>query len=631
MELFRGYVKTKNKACLQKFANGEKLLTLEQAKKLNEYAGIIANDVILVDIDDEKQSEILMDIVEDLQLNCRVYKTTRGKHFYFKNDGVRKCGTHLKLACGLEADIKLGNKNSYAILKYDNKERFIEWEEINNTLDPLPKFLLPVKTEIDFLNMERGDGRNQSLFNYILTLQKFNISKDEIKKTLKIINHYILKEPLAKSELETIMRDEAFLDVVKENFYGEKGKFRFDEFAKFLTEKHQIVKINGQLHIYQNGIYKVGYDEIQRVMIKHISDITERQRIEVLKYLNLLIDEDCNVSDAEFIAFKNGIYNIDTGDFMDFSPDIMITNKINFNYNPNAYSEIADKTLNKLACQNNQIRMLLDEVIGYCFYRRNELRKAFILTGDKHNGKSTYLDMITQLLGSENTVALDLKELGERFKTALLFGKLANIGDDIGDEFIGNPAIFKKVVSGDRINAEHKGMKPFDFAPYAKQLFSANTIPRIKDKSGAVLDRLIIVPFEAQFTRTDPDFDPYIKYKLRDESVMEYLIQIGLKGLRRVLDNQGFTISNKVVENLKEYAENNNPILLFFKEVDENEIMDKPTKYAYQRYSEFCLSNNFQQLSNIEFSRQIKKHLDCEIAVAFYNGKTSRIFKRKDI
>lgn len=631
MELFRGFVKTKNKKCTQKFANGEKLLTLEQAQKLDEYAGIIADHIILVDIDDEKQSDILMDIVEDLQLNCRVYKTTRGRHFYFKNDGVLKCGTGVKLACGLIADIKLGSKNSYAILKFDGEERFVEWEEENNTLDSLPKFLLPIKTDVDFLNMKNGDGRNQALFNYILTLQNHNIEKEEIKQTLKIINHYILREPLKESELETIMRDEAFSTGMSnsQRFYTKKGVFKFDEFAKFLVQEHRIIKINGQLHIYSDGIYKLGYQEIQAEMIEHISDLSKQKRSEVMAYLDLLIREDTKHSNAEFIAFKNGVFNIDTGDFIDFTPEIVITNKINYDYKPNAYSEIADKTLNKLACNNEQIRMLLEEVIGYTFYRRNELRKAFILTGDKHNGKSTYLDMITQLLGNENTVAMDLKDLGDRFKTAQLFGKLANVGDDIGDEFIANPAIFKKVVSGDRVNAERKGQDPFDFAPYAKQLFSANSIPRIKDKSGAVLDRLIIVPFDAKFTKNDPDYDPYIKYKLRDDEVMEYLIQIGLVGLRRVLDNQSFTMSKKVENNLIEYAENNNPILLFFKEIDESDILEKPTKYAYQRYCEFCLSNSFQQLSNIEFSKQVKKNYDCEIVVTSFNGKNARIFRKK--
>lgn len=629
MNLFRGYVRTKNKKCTQKFANGEKLLTLEQAREFDEYAGILGDHTILIDVDDLEQSEILMQIVEARQLNCRVYQTTRGRHFLFRNKGVVKCATGAKLACGLHADIKIGSKNSYSILKFKGEERFIEWDtEKPDEYDELPAWLLPVKTDADFLNMTEGDGRNQTLFNYIITLQKHRLQKEEIKDCLTIINDYVLKQKLKPSELKTIMRDEAFIPIEQDpsNFFNAKGSFLFDKFANFLVENHRIIKINKQLHIFEDGIYRLGYEEIQAEMIKHISNLNKQKRSEVMSYLDLLIRDNTTPSDASYIAFKNGVYNIDTGEFCDFTPDLIITNKINWNYNPAAYSEIADNTLNKLACHDRNIRALLEEVIGYTFYRRNELRKAFILTGDKHNGKSTYLDMIAQLLGGENTTALDLKELGDRFKTAELFGKLANIGDDIGDEFIANPAIFKKVVSGDRVNAERKGQDPFDFTCYAKQLFSANSIPRIKDKSGAVIDRLIIVPFDASFSKQNADYDPYIKYKLRDDVVMEYLINLGISGLKRILENQGFTQSVKVQENLKEYEENNNPILLFFQELQESDVVGSVTKHLYQKYAEFCISNSYQQLSNIEFSKQVKKFYDCEIKVTTVNGKTSRIF-----
>ena len=261
-------------------------------------------------------------------------------------------------------------------------------------------------------------------------------------------------------------------------------------------------------------------------------------------------------------------------------------------------------------------------------YRRNELRKAFILLGDKRNGKSTYLDMIEKLLGDENTSALDLNELGDRFKTAELFGKLANVGDDIGDDFIPNPTLFKKLTSGDRVNAERKGQDPFDFNNYAKMLFSANNIPRIKDKSGAVIDRLVIVPFNAIFSKDDPDFDPYIKYKLRKDDSMQYLIKLGIQGLLRVLHKNGFTICEKVQKELDEYEENNNPILLFFKE--DPKIENEPTNTVYRQYTEFCLANSFTPMSNIEFSKQVKKKYDLEIANRTIRGKKYRIFVRKE-
>ena len=420
--------------------------------------------------------------------------------------------------------------------------------------------------------------------------------------------------------MSTLSRD----DALKNPVFFNKGKFLFDKFAIFLKNNNHIVRINGQLHIYRDGIYVEGQPEIEAAMIEHIPNLNRSKRTEITSYLDILIRKNIKTDNANLIAFRNGVYDLETGELREFSPDIIITNKIDHDYNPEAYSELADKTLDKLACGDADVRALLEEAIGYCFYRRNELRKSFILTGDKKNGKSTYLAVLKELLGDVNTASLDLNELGDRFSSASLFGKLANIGDDIADDFISNPAIFKKIVSGDWIKGENKGQKEFFFKPYCKLLFSANNIPRIKDKSGAVLDRLVIVPFDAQFSKDDPDFDPYIKYKLIQEDSLQYLILLGIKGLKRVLDNREFTQSAKVQRSIDEYKETNNPILLFFKE--DVQIINEPTNEVYRKYTEFCLANSFTPMSNIEFSKQIKKHYGVEIKSKSINGKKYRIF-----
>lgn len=627
MELFKGYVETKDKKCIEKFKNRTDFKNYAQVERLPEFAGILADGVILIDVDDYDQSEKLMDIVEDLQLRCRVYATSRGKHFLFINRGVETCKTHTKLACGITADIKLGSRNSYSVLKYDGKEREIIYDIFDDEeYEELPKWLLPIKTNMDFLSMSAGDGRNQALFNYILTLQGEDFSVDEARETIRLINSYILNDPLDESEIETILRDDAFAKPV----FFKKGQFLFDKFATYLKNNNHIIKIDNQLHIYHDGIYIDGYGEIEAEMIAHIPNLNRQKRSEVMSYLDILVRKNTPMSDANYICFKNGVYDVVTDKLHPFSPDIVTTNKINYDYNPAAASEIVDRTLDKMACGDSSVRDLLEEVIGYCFYRRNELRKSFILIGDKANGKSTYLDMIKTLLGDENTCALDLKELGDRFRTAEMFGKLANIGDDIGDDFIPNPAVFKKLVSGDRVTAERKGQNPFAFNNYSKLLFSANNIPRIKDKSGAVISRLIIIPFDAQFSPDDPDYDPHIKYKLRQSENMEYLIQLGIRGLKRVLRNRRFTTSERVQKELKEYEENNNPILLFFKEYDEQAIVNNPTKDIYKKYTEFCVANSFQPMSNIEFSKQVKKHYGLEITNKTIRGKKYRIFIRKE-
>lgn len=634
IDLFKGYVPTKNKKCLVTFKNksASELQTYDQIKSLAEYAGIISDNVILIDVDDYEQSEILFQIIDDLQLRCRVYETTRGKHFLFKNttsDGLiiqKTCKIKTSLACGLKADIKVGCKNSYSILKYNGKEREILYDIFDDEeYEEVPKWLLPIKYSAEFITMESGDGRNQSLFNYILTLQSCDFSVEEARETIRIINKYILKDPLDDSEINTIIRDEAFSKPI---FFNKKGTFLFDRFATYIKNNSHVIKINGQLHIYKDGIYVNNPKAIKSEMIKQLPGLSKSRRDEAISYLDLLIEQDTEPSGAEYIAFKNGIYNIETDEFIGFSPDYVITNKINYDFVKDSYSKIVDNTLDKLSRGDESIRNLLEEAIGYTFYRRNELRKAFILIGDKANGKSTYLDMVKTLLGDINTSALDIAELDDRFKTAELFNKLANIGDDIGDDFIPNPAIFRKLVSGDRINAERKGQDPFDFNCFAKFLFSANSIPRIKDKSGAVQSRLIIIPFNATFSPDDPDFDPYIKYKLRSNEAMQYLIQLGLNGLKYVLKHQKFTVSSKVQKELEEYEEYNNPILLFFK--DDPNIENEPTNSVHQKYTEFCIANGFSPMSNIEFSKQVKKRLGMKIVDKTIKNKKYRIFVKEE-
>lgn len=624
-KLYKGFIETKGKQPLEKLKNRTKWKTYDEVKNLNGYGGVLADDTILIDIDDPDQSEMMMNIVEEYQLNCKVLCTSRGRHFLFKNTKVNRNRTHAALAVGLTADIKVGTRLSYEVIKIDGEERFCEWDvEPGEKYDELPKYFFPVKAVTDFVDMDAGDGRNQALFNYILTLQSNDFTVEETRECIRILNRFVLKEPLSDDELEVILRDEAFQKPVF--FMG--STFLFDKFAMYLKNAYHIGIINNQLHVFKEGVYVNGYREIEKAMIDLIPNLKDVQRKEVMKYL-MLICEELQPSDARYIAFNNGVFDVVEGELKPFSTEIVITNKIPWDYVPGAYDELADKTLTKLSCGDVAIRALLEECIGYCFYRRNELGKAFILTGDKSNGKSTFLDVLKHILGEGNISALDLKELGERFNVSMMFGKLANIGDDIGDDFLqgSQVSIFKKIVTGNRIKAERKGQDPFEFNPYIKLLFAANDIPRMKDKTGAVLRRLVIIPFNASFSVADPDYDVDIKYKLIEQGSIEYLIQLGLAGLKRVRMYQGFTKSTKTTQAIQEYEEENNPIVGFIRETGKDMIINQPTNEVYKRYQVFMAENGFAMpVSNIVFSKYINKALGTEVKQKKINGVKFNLF-----
>ena len=621
---FRGYILTNNKHPIQKFTDGAELLKYDEVKDAQEYAGVLAPDAVLVDIDDKEQANVLADIVEEMQFNCQMRETDRGIHFYFINGGVDKCYTGVYLACGIKADIKVGCKNSISVLKKNGKEREVVFDKDPKAeYDVIPKWLLPIDSKDRGLyHMKDGDGRDSTLYAYILTLVQHGFTKDECRETLTLINKHIFTDKLKDKDIERITREDAF----PADTFFEKGKFLHDKFGDYLISEHKIRRIDGVLCYYHNGEYVNATDMMDNLCLRHLRSLPAKSRTEVAKYIGGILAESVPSADPRFITFNNGVLDIETMQLSEPTSDVITRNIIRHDYKADAYCSLTDRTLDKISCYDPQVRAIIEECIGYGMYRRNELSKAFIFTGEKANGKSTLMDVLQYLYGDGNCSNLDIGELDERFSTAELAGKLVNIGDDISDEFLSGRSIsmFKKIVSGNPLKGEYKGENIFFFKPYVKLFFSANEIPRMKDKTGAVLRRMVIIPFNARFTPDDPDYDPYIVTKLKSEESVQYLIRLGIAGLKRVLVNKDFTHATVVAKALAAYELENNPILSFINDVTVEGIVERPTDDVYKQYCVYCYENGFKALSKNPFSKELMRNAGVNTKVVKVAGKCIR-------
>lgn len=620
MDLFKGYIPTggkDGKRPTEDYKNRITFYTLEEVKPLKSYGGVLKDDIIQIDIDDFEQSEIVFKIIEDLNINCHVLKTTRGKHFYFKNTDVDKRKQGWSTPIGVKIDVGLGNQNAVIPLKINDEMR--EWLLTDDEIDPLPSFLYPVSrtSHVDFSKLEEGDGRNSILFPYILVLQQAGLTKEEIRESIHILNKYIIKEPVTDSELDTILRDEAFK---KECFYI-KNKLQYEKLARYLISDEYVIKINNSLHIYADGVYNNDLRSIEKTLLRYINNSKSAERTEVIKYLDILAENKFQTT-PKTIAVANGLLDIESKHLTVFDPKIIIKNKIAVNYNPSSYNEDMDKTLNKICCNDKQLRLLIEEMIGYCLFRRNELGKCFILTGHGSNGKSTLLDVIKRLLGEDNISSVSLEDLNDRFKTFQLEGKLANIGDDISNKYIDNNSTFKKLVTGETVNVERKGKDPFDFNNYSKLIFSCNDMPRINDLSDGLKRRIILIPFNARFSKSDANFDPFIIDKLMKPEALEYLLNLALAGLERILYNRAFTIPESVSNAWTEYEKTNNPVLGF---VEDAKIENELTSDVYLQYQTYCADSGLKHLSKAVFTRELSK-LGYKTKQIRINGKRPYIF-----
>lgn len=618
--IFRTYVKGdssgdgKAPAKGTKLKGKKKILSFEEASKNVSFGGLLQEDVIDISFDTEELSDQFWNMAERNRWNCLILENTSNGHihsFWKKpSDWSFRDGKDKKTAVGLIADIHSGD--TYIPLRVKGEDRFPPSFE-PMVIDEVPEELFPVNTQIDLLNLAEGDGRNDSLFRYILVLQGVGMDQETIIRVLNNVNDFILSDPLSQDELNTITRDDAFEKPV---FYQGKT-FLHDKFGDFLQREFNIIRFNRQLHCYRDGIYISGHKYIENLMLQVIPSIKANQRTEVLKYLEVKIPDDEEVLMQEkMIAFRNGVLDLMTGELLPFSPEYVVTNRIPWDYNPSAYDELMDSTLNKISCNDPDIRSLLEECAGYCLYRKNDLETSFILTGEGANGKSTFLESLECMLGQNNVSNLDIAELDDRFSTVMLAGKLANIGDDISNEFLQGKtlAVFKKIVSANSIKAENKGQDVFFFKPYTKLLFSANTIPRMQSKGfSAIKRRIAIIPFNAHFTKNDPDYDPAIKWKLKSQSAMEYMIHISLEGLKRALSD-GFTESKKVQEEVDQFEKDNNPVLGWMENLGEETeddlqkyVVRTPVNELYVSYDAYCYQNGFKSTSNAEFSKQLQK------------------------
>lgn len=583
-----------------KEVNEESAQSYSDISKLDDYGATLNPQTIMVDIDDMVQAKRVQKILEKLNVNCIIIQTSNGMHFHFLNTNIKSNKQHYYTALGIKTETKYPHPNVVTPIKLNGVERKI----VRNTdkLDKLPIWLYPLskKFSMDFSKLQEGDGRNDTLFSYILTLQQQAMTKDEIREVIRVINQFILKEPVSDKELDVILRDKAFL---KESFYL-KSKLQYEKLAIYLIREHHVVKMNDTLHVYKEGYYTSDSDEIERNMLQYIINSTRSPRSEVLRYLELR-SQEVEMESPKLIALKNGILDIENKTLGDFNPEFKIKNKIPVNYNLAAYSEIMDKTLNKICCNDKQLRLLIEEMIGYILFRRNELGKCFILTGHGANGKSTLLDVIKRLIGKENLSSVALNELNDRFRTFQLEGKLANIGDDISNGYIDDNSTFKKLVTGETVNVERKGKDPFDFNNYSKLIFSCNEIPRINDLSDGLKRRIIFIPFNAKFSKKDSDYDPFIIDKLMSNESLEYLLKLALEGLERILYNRAFTTPKSVEDTWDDYEKRNNPIIGF---LEEGKIENELTKDVYLQYQTYCSENGLKHLSKVSFTREICKH-----------------------
>lgn len=431
-------------------------------------------------------------------------------------------------------------------------------------------------------------------------------------------------------------------------FKAERGGFLHEACGKAIAEEFSCVKNkdNGQLFMFINGSYTCDPDEIDAAVSKHVvRDATKAQRQEALTDVkNLFAKEVEREADPRYIVFKNGVLDIKTGILTPPDPDIFVQNIIPHDYDPNApVDPLVNKVLEQWCCGDHHLMQTLLEAAGCCLYR-GKIKRVFFLTGDGNNGKSIYLEMLKVMLGVQNVSTVPAEKLSERFMAAQMFGKLANLAAENKPDYISNTEVLKQMGGNDLMFSEHKFGQPFKFSCYATGIFSYNELPRFRDPTGAVMNRILPIPFQAAFVFDPAEVDEAnhvypaefgIEAKLTTPSAIAYFLRLAVEGLKAVVARGAdFEISDKGKQDLEEIDRENNHHKAFIEDMRERENdpaypIGRNSEDVQHHYEAWCYRNGLTEWKYQTLSKRIQREFKLKTQPRKIEDKTIRFFIAK--
>ncbi|WP_033827190.1 phage/plasmid primase, P4 family [Bacillus andreraoultii] len=375
------------------------------------------------------------------------------------------------------------------------------------------------------------------------------------------------------------------------------------------------------------GIFqKMDIGKVEREILDYLSPkfLTNKDIEETKRLLLKRIPKDDGLTDPERmkgkINFKNGVYDIATNTFGPYTQNYKTAFQLNVDYNIDAqcprFLEYIKTTL------TNEDAKTVQETMGYLITTEMKAQKAFILYGPGNTGKSVLIDLIEKIIGYDYVSNIPFQDLGSKFSTVRLVGKLLNSYSDLPQGAVKDTGVFKALVTGDRIHAEDKFEKGFDFKNAARFLFATNKLPsNFVDPTSGFYRRLVLIPF--QNVVSQKDIDRNLNNVLFQER--KGIVQWALIGLKRLIDNNYvFTESDEAKNLMLDYMRQNNNVLWFAEEYCQFKSTSSVSgKTLYTAYKKACLDAKLNAVSQREFYEQLTSQFSSE-GVAKHLGSQSR-------
>lgn len=428
-----------------------------------------------------------------------------------------------------------------------------------------------------------------------------------------------------------VSKNELEIEQIEYQEIKESDKPSHDIIARRLLQENEIRVFEDTLYIYENGVYRRNEKSINRKIIEIYPKATTRMQKEVKSYL-LTMAPEVQLKYENLINCKNGLYDLNNNALMPHSPYYFTINQINANINwdPVRIGAV-DRFLDKISCGNIGRKKAILQMIGYSMTSSVEMQKAFVLYGKTAgNGKSTLLEIIERLIGSENVSHVTLQDfVSNRFSVSEIKGKLVNMVSEMTKEFLKDSSVFKQIVTGDTTTVEEKFKDRHTIKPYAKHIFTANELPKVTDTSNGYFRRLFIIPFEAVFT--DLEKINFNFKELITEQALDYLAAIALQEYIIARREHAFINEEESKNIIETYKMDSNTVIAYLYDKDRMRCLLRSGRVrkrneVFADYINYCKDSGYIYKGRNKFYEEVEATGLVQKGV--YNGYDTYIFDK---
>lgn len=421
--------------------------------------------------------------------------------------------------------------------------------------------------------------------------------------------------------------------------------------ARYVREnvKYLLVRDSGKQallkYVYDGGVYKLYAEDMFKGVIKGFVEeydpelvkmrvITEAYQ-QIITDLQYIGQEELDACET-LINFSNCLLRVDARGMttVPHTPSIYSTIQIPCRWTGKpSPTPVFDRYLHTLTNGDKAVEQLLLEFIGACISNVKgwRMKKALFLVGAGDTGKSQLKSLVERLLGKENFIGIDLKEIEARFGTGAIYGTRLAGSSDMSFLTVDELKTFKKITGGDSLFAEFKGQQGFQYTYNGLLWFCMNRLPKFGGDDGQwVYNRIMVVDCPNVIPLEKQDKELLDKmYAERDGIVFK-----AITALQTVITNgYRFSEPESVTAARQKYKDTNSTVVSFFEECmclwPQGKIVRHcTTGRIYKVYQAWCRENNngFAKTAR-EFREDLAEHLGAGFADITTRQKGNTYYK----